>query len=392
MKDQWNHLAGDREHTEKLLNEYVDYLMANSDADHPAWNLELMRGWKENKWNYIDGCMITGILQLYDITKEEKYLRFADDFLSGFVKEDGSIRTYAVEEYSLDNVNPARNLLTLYRLTEKEKYKKAADLVRSQLDTMPRTPSGSFWHKKIYPDQVWLDGIYMAQPFYMEYEKTFRNGAGLKDACDQILRVRDRMKDPVTGLYYHGYDESRKMYWADPETGLSPNFWLRAIGWFMLGLVDCIAVLQDTEQKSERLQMMDVLKDLAASLKKVQQDNGLYYQLPALPEVRGNYLETSGSALIAAAELKAVRLGILDAEYQATAEKTFYGIVDERLSRNADGTPRLTGICLVSGLGGATHRDGSVEYYLSEPVVENDAKGVGPLLLAYTEMLQRKCN
>ena len=165
MKDQWNHLAGSREDTEKLLDEYVDYLMANSDADHPAWNLELQRGWKENKWNYIDGCMITGILQLYDITKKEKYLRFADDFLSGFVEKDGTIRTYSVKEYSLDNVNPARNLLTLFRLTGKEQYKKAADLIRSQLDTMPRTPSGSFWHKKIYPNQIWLDGIYMAQPF-----------------------------------------------------------------------------------------------------------------------------------------------------------------------------------------------------------------------------------
>ena len=390
MKDQWNHLAGSREDTEKLLDEYVDYLMANSDADHPAWNLELQRGWKENKWNYIDGCMITGILQLYDITKKEKYLRFADDFLSGFVEKDGTIRTYSVKEYSLDNVNPARNLLTLFRLTGKEQYKKAADLVRSQLDTMPRTPSGSFWHKKIYPNQIWLDGIYMAQPFYIEYEKTFRNGEGLQDACDQILRVRDRMKDPDTGLYYHGYDESRKMYWADPETGLSPNFWLRAIGWFMLGLVDCIAILDGTERLSERMQMTEVLRDLAASLMKVQQKDGLYYQLPALPDARGNYLETSGSALIAAAELKAVRLGFLEEEYQTAAEKTFYGIVDERLSRNEDGMPRLTGICLVSGLGGAMHRDGSVEYYLSEPVVENDAKGVGPLLLAYTEMLQRK--
>lgn len=390
MTNQCNHLAGHREKTEELLNEYIDYLMKNSTAESPAWNLELKRGWKENKWNYIDGCMITGILQLYEMTKDEKYLRFADEFLSGFVTKDGGIRTYDPEEYSLDNVNPAKNLLVLYRLTKNEKYKKASDYVRTQLDTMPRTPSGSFWHKKIYPDQIWLDGIYMAQPFYMEYEKLFRNGGCIEDSCRQVLKVKDLMRDPETGLYYHGYDESRKMYWADPETGLSKNFWLRAIGWYMLGLVDCIAILMDTEYRDEREAMISALKDLAESLRKYQQENGLYYQLPALPDVKGNYLETSGTALIAAAELKAIRLGFLDADYQRDAEKAFYGIVDERLSRNEDGTPRVTGICLVSGLGGPQHRDGSVEYYLSEPVVENDAKGVGPLLLAYTEMLRRK--
>lgn len=388
MDQKRHHLHGDRAATEQLLDEYIDYLMAHSDAEHPAWNLEMIRSGKSNKWNYIDGCMITGILELYEITGEARFLDFADRFLSGFVEEDGRIRTYDPAEYSLDNVNPAKNLFTLYDLTGKEKYRKALELVRSQLSTMPRTPEGNFWHKLIYPNQVWLDGIYMALPFYMEYEKRFDAQKDCQDICQQIANVEIRMRDPETGLYYHGYDASRKMYWADPDTGCSPNFWLRAEGWFILGLVDVLEIMKDLPMQAESVHLQHMLLDLAKALSKYQDPSGLWYQLIALPELEGNYLETSGTALISAALLKAVRLGFLPESFRAVGEKAFYGIVDHRLTKNADGTPCVTGICLVAGLGGEQHRDGSVAYYLSEPVVQNDAKGVGPLLLAYTEMLR----
>ena len=388
MDQKRHHLQGDRAATEQLLNEYIDYLMDHSDAEHPAWNLEMIRSGKSNKWNYIDGCMITGILELYEITGETRFLDFADRFLSGFVEEDGLIRTYDPEEYTLDNVNPAKNLFSMYDLTGKERYRKAIELVRSQLSTMPRTPEGNFWHKLIYPNQVWLDGIYMALPFYMEYEKRFDAQKGCQDICQQIANVEIRMRDPKTGLYYHGYDASRKMYWADPDTGCSPNFWLRAEGWFILGLVDVLEIMKDLPMQAESVHLQHMLLDLAKALSKYQDPSGLWYQLIALPELEGNYLETSGTALISAALLKAVRLGFLPESFRATGEKAFYGIVDHRLTKNADGTPCVTGICLVAGLGGEQHRDGSVAYYLSEPVVQNDAKGVGPLLLAYTEMLR----
>ncbi len=388
MDQKRHHLQGDRAATEQLLDEYIDYLMAHSDSAHPAWNLEMIRSWKSNKWNYIDGCMITGILERYEITGETRFLDFADRFLSGFVEEDGRIRTYDPAEYSLDNVNPAKNLFTLYDLTGKEKYRKALELVRSQLSTMPRTPEGNFWHKLIYPNQVWLDGIYMALPFYMEYEKRFDAQKDCEDICRQIANVEIRMRDPKTGLYYHGYDASRKMYWADPDTGCSPNFWLRAEGWFILGLVDVLEIMKDLPMQAESVHLQHMLLDLAKALSKYQDPSGLWYQLIALPELAGNYLETSGTALISAALLKAVRLGFLPESFRAVGEKAFYGIVDHRLTKNADGTPCVTGICLVAGLGGEQHRDGSVAYYLSEPVVQNDAKGVGPLLLAYTEMLR----
>lgn len=388
MEHKRHHLQGDRAATEQLLDEYIDYLMDHSDSEHPAWNLEMIRSGKCNKWNYIDGCMITGILERYEITGEARFLDFADRFMSGFVEEDGRIRTYDPAEYSLDNVNPAKNLFTLYDLTGKEKYRKALELVRSQLSTMPRTPEGNFWHKLIYPNQVWLDGIYMALPFYMEYEKRFDAQKDCQDICRQIANVEIRMRDPKTGLYYHGYDASRKMYWADPDTGCSPNFWLRAEGWFILGLVDVLEIMMDLPMQAESVHLQHMLLDLAKALSKYQDPSGLWYQLIALPELEGNYLETSGTALISAALLKAVRLGFLPESFRAVGEKAFYGIVDRRLTKNADGTPCVTGICLVGGLGGEQHRDGSAAYYLSEPVVQNDAKGVGPLLLAYTEMLR----
>ena len=227
-----------RQETDALLREYMDYLLEHSDAAHPFWNIEIIRQGIANKWNYIDGCMISAVLSLYDYTGDRKYLDFADAFVGDFVQEDGSIRTYRTDEYNLDNINPAKNLFRLYDLTGKEKYRKALDLVRSQLDTMPRTGAGNFWHKEVYPNQVWLDGLYMAQPFYMEYETRYRGMQGCLDCFRQFRNIEKLMRDDVTGLYYHGYDESRQMYWADPETGLSPNFWLRSIGWFTLGITD----------------------------------------------------------------------------------------------------------------------------------------------------------
>ena len=375
-----------REETRQVIDEYVSYLIDNSDAAHPMWNIEKIRSGKPNKWNYIDGCMITALLRMYEITGIRKYLDFSDGFVSAFVNEDGTIGTYSVDEYNLDNVRPACNLFTLYDLTGKEKYRKAMDTVRSQLDTMPRTNEGNFWHKKIYPYQVWLDGMYMAQPFYVEYEKRFNKMSGCIDSYKQFQNVRRLMRDEETGLYYHGYDESREMYWADKETGCSPNFWLRATGWFMASLVDTAEAMGE-QLYNEYRTLQDMLKELADSLLKyMDKESHMFYQVIDKKDAQGNYLETSGSALIAYALLKGVRLGYLPKRYADIAEEMFYGITDRYLSKNEDGTPKLGGICLVAGLGGEQHRDGSLEYYFSEPVVENDAKGTAPLLLAYTEL------
>ena len=369
------------------LGKYVDYLIEGSTAAAPLWNIEMVRSGKPNKWNYIDGCMITACLSLYKTTGDEKFLKFSKKFLDYFVKNGGVIETYSVEEYNLDNINQGKNLFTLYDLTGKQRYRDAIETIRSQLETQPRTREGNFWHKKIYPWQVWLDGTYMAQPFYMEYETRYNGMRGCLDSYRQFMNVKKYMKDPVTGLYYHGYDESRQMYWANPETGCSPNFWLRAMGWFLVAMVDVLERM-DEQLYFEYRAIMSMFKDAAEAMLAFQDtETGMFWQVIDKPGIPGNYLESSGTALFAYAVLKGVRLGYLPKRFDAYGEKAFYGTCDKYLGVSADGKLQLSGICLVAGLGGATHRDGSLEYYFSEPVVENDAKGVGPLLLAYTEIL-----
>lgn len=369
------------------LGKYVDYLIEGSTAAAPLWNIEMVRSGKPNKWNYIDGCMITACLSLYKTTGDEKFLKFSKKFLDYFVKDGGVIETYSVEEYNLDNINQGKNLFTLYELTGKQRYRDAIETIRSQLATHPRTKEGNFWHKKIYPWQVWLDGTYMAQPFYMEYETRYNSMKGCLDSYHQFMNVKKYMKDPVTGLYYHGYDESRQMYWADPETGCSANFWLRAMGWFLVAMVDVLERM-DEQLYYEYRSIMAMLKEAVEAMLPFQDpETGMFWQVIDKAGVPGNYLEASGTALFAYAVLKGVRLGYLPKRFAAYGEKAFYGTCDKYLGVSGDGKLQLSGICLVAGLGGATRRDGSLEYYFSEPVVENDAKGVGPLLLAYTEIL-----
>lgn len=369
------------------LGKYVDYLIEGSTAAAPLWNIEMVRSGKPNKWNYIDGCMITACLSLYKTTGDDKFLEFSKKFLDYFVKDGGVIETYSVEEYNLDNINQGKNLFTLYDLTGKQRYRDAIETIRSQLATHPRTREGNFWHKEIYPWQVWLDGTYMAQPFYMEYETRYNGMKGCLDSYRQFMNVKKYMKDPVTGLYYHGYDESRQMYWANPETGCSANFWLRAMGWFLVAMVDVLERM-DEQLYYEYRSIMAMLKEAVEAMLPFQDpETGMFWQVIDKAGVPGNYLEASGTALFAYAVLKGVRLGYLPKRFAAYGEKAFYGTCDKYLGVSSDGKLQLSGICLVAGLGGATRRDGSLEYYFSEPVVENDAKGVGPLLLAYTEIL-----
>lgn len=370
-----------------IFEKYIDELIEKSTLDVPAWNIEKAREGKAAGWNYIDGCMILALLEIYNATGEKKYYEFADAFIDHRVQEDGTITKYSVEEYNIDNVNAGKTLFALYALNGKEKYRKAIDLIYSQVETQPRTEEGNFWHKKIYPNQVWLDGTYMAQPFYMEYETRCNGMHGCIDSYKQFMSIRKHMKDAKTGLYYHGYDESREMYWANPETGCSANFWLRAMGWFLVAMVDTLERM-DNQLYYEYRAIMAMLKDAVDAMIAFQDaESGMFWQVVDKAGVDGNYLETSGSALFAYAVLKGVRLGYLPKRYTAYGEKAFYGTCDRHLGVGADGALQLGGICLVAGLGGATRRDGSLAYYFSEPIVENDAKGVGPLLLAYTEIL-----
>lgn len=366
------------------IDAYILRLINESTPERTIWNIEKIRQGAPASWNYIDGCMITALMAIADITGDERYFNFAENFISSFVAEDGTIRTFDPEKYTLDDVNEGRVLFELYEKTGKEKYRLAADKIRDMLLHQPRTHEYSYWHKLIYPNQVWLDGLYMAQPFMALYEKHF----GDKDYTDvvrQIETVRTRMFDEDKRLYYHGYDASKMAFWADKKTGLSRSFWLRAIGWFSVALADIVEILPEGEGRDSVVSIFQEAMEGVAMYQ--DHDTGLYWQVVDQPGREGNYLETSGSSMLAYAMLKGARLGVLANEYAAKGQKTFNGIVDKYLSFT-DGELNLDGICLVAGLGPENNRrrDGSFEYYISEPIVKNDAKGVAPFILAYTEI------
>ncbi len=373
----------------RILDNYIDQLLKKSTPQAPVWNIEKLKNGAPSTWNYIDGCMIKAILELYHITQNEKYLEFADAFIDYFVQEDGSITSYDPKEYNLDNVNAGKTLFDLYELTGREKYRKAIDTVYSQLKGQPRTSTGNFWHKMIYPNQIWLDGLYMAQPFYMQYEVTYNNSANCRDSFEQFLHVYDLMKDTRNGLYYHAYDDSRESFWCDPVTGLSDNFWLRALGWYAMALIDTMEVMPESmAQEKEKLGI--IYKELIDAMLPYQdKETGMWYQVVNRGRIKPNYLETSGSAIFAYAIMKSVRLGYLDESYFAFGEKAFTGICKTYLSEE-NGELQLGGICLVAGLGNKEMREGTFDYYMREPIVKNEAKGVAPLILAYIEILLRE--
>lgn len=371
-----------------IINKYIEKLMTSS-PDAPLWNIESILNGKKPAWNYIDGCMITSLLELYKTSKDKKYLDFIVNFVDYYVFDDGSIRGYNPNNYSTDDVCESRILFDLYNITKKEKYNKAIELTYTQVKNHPRTKEGNFWHKAIYPNQVWLDGLYMMQPFYVRYQKE-RGNRDYSDTINQFENVFRIMFDNEKKLYYHGYDSSREMFWCDKKTGLSKNFWLRSIGWYTVGLIDCIDYIDD-EHLEDKNRLVKIFKETIDGILLYQdKESKMFYQLPNLKDVKGNYLETSGSSMISYAILKAVRLGILDESYRLIGKEIFDGICKKYLSINDKGELNLGGICLVAGLGPneKKYRDGSVEYYLSEPIVENDAKGTGPLIMAYTEILK----
>lgn len=373
---------------EEAINKYIDKLMQSKPGE-PLWNIEAIRQGKPAVWNYIDGCMMSSLIEMYKTTKDKKYIDFVIDFVDYYVKDDGTIIGYNPDKHSTDDICESRILFDLYKITGKEKYSKAIELTHSQILTQPRTKEGNFWHKEIYPNQVWLDGLYMAQVFYTRYQ-TERGKMDYQDIVNQFKNVRKIMFDEKAKLYYHGYDSSKQMFWADPKTGLSKNFWLRSIGWFTVALVDVLDYM-DEQMYDEFHTIKAILKEtIDGILEYEDNDAHMFYQVPNFKGREGNYLETSGSAMIAYAILKGVRLNLLPEWYQERGINIFNGICKKYLTIKDNGDLNLGGICLVAGLGPDNNRrrDGSYEYYISEPVVENDAKGVGPFIMAYTEVMK----
>lgn len=369
-----------------IIDSYIDSLIKNSTAQEPVWNIEKAKSGKKSGWDYIDGCMIMALLEIYNTTNDKKYLDFADFYEDFRIHDDGTIDGYDKDTFNIDEINGGKNLITLYRLTGKEKYRKAASKLYDQMKEHPRTAEGNFWHKKIYPDQVWLDGLYMALPFLMEYETIFtHNEKNVDDIYKQFFTVYEKMRDPTSGLYYHAYSCSKAAFWADKKTGLSQHFWLRAIGWYAMALLDTLNKAE-VKNNAEWTMLKKIFIDLMNSVLEYQDASGMWYQIPNLPDKKPNYLETSGSAILSYSLLKGVRTGILDNTYTKAGTRAFEGICKKYLT-NENGKMSLGGICLVAGLGPESNRsrDGSFAYYMSEPVVKDDAKGSGPFILAYNE-------
>lgn len=342
--------------------------------------------YKNGGWCYEDGCIMIGLAALHGATGERWYVDRLREVVDANVGPDGSIAGYDPAEHNIDNILPGRALLALQRITGEVRYARAADRQIAQLETHPRTTSGSFWHKRIYPHQVWLDGLYMALPFMVEAGVMRGRPDLIDDAVHQLGTALDRLHDPATGLFFHGFDDARVQRWADPDSGLSPGFWTRSMGWLAMALADLAALLP--ADHPGRARVFAALADLAAALRRYQAEDGRWWQVTDRPDCPGNYLETSATAMIAAALLKGARLGALGRENQAAAIRAAASIEENCLVADGSGRRRLVGICHVAGLGGFGdhYRDGSPGYYVSEPIVSDDPKGVGPYFLILAEM------
>lgn len=339
---------------------------------------------KTPKWDYVHGLVLHGIEELYKKNPDPRYKAYVRGYVDALVQEDGTINTYELDKYNIDLVVPGRLLFDVYATTKEEKYLKALQLLRKQLSEQPRTKSGGFWHKQIYPNQMWLDGLYMGEPFYAQYTVTFEDGKNLDDVAKQFEQIQLHATDSKTGLLYHGWDESKEMPWANKETGNSPNFWSRALGWYAMALVDVLDYFPKEHPRQKEL--VKYLNAVSASLAKYQDQSGLWYQVTDKGGKEGNYLEASGSSMFAYAFAKGANKGYLPAKYKKLANKAFDGLTQQLIKTDADGGITLTQACQVAGLGGKPYRDGSYEYYVNEKKKDNDPKATGPFILAALEL------
>jgi unsaturated rhamnogalacturonyl hydrolase len=337
------------------------------------------------RWHYEHGLVLKAIEQVWRATGDAGYWRFIKDTVDLFIDSEGQIRTYRLEEYNLDQINPGKLLFPLYQATGDVRYKNAIALLRRQLAGQPRTNSGAFWHKQIYPFQIWLDGLYMAAPFYAQYAATFDEPAAFDDIAHEISLVEAHMRDPRTALLYHGWDESRQQRWADPATGCSPHFWGRAIGWYAMALVDVLDYLPP--EHHQRPTIIANCARLADALARFQDSStGLWYQVLDQGRREGNYQEASAACMFVYALAKAVRKAYLSGDYLRIAQSGYRGILQHLISVDERGLVDLERICSVAGLGGDPYRDGSYAYYVGEPIAANDYKGVGAFILAAVEI------
>ena len=337
------------------------------------------------KYEYDYAFLGDAIYKLKDV--DPKYGRYMKDYIDYFLKEEGKINGHKLSDYNIDRVRPGNSMITLYLETGDSTYKNGIEILVNQMENQPRTNSGGFWHKKIYPYQMWLDGLYMASPFLARYAKEFNQPKWYDEVAFQLEEVYKRTLDTKTGLVYHAWDESREQRWCNPETGQSKHFWSRGTGWYMMALVDVLEYLPSDHP--ERNKLISILQNLSDALLTVQDSKtGLWYQVLDMGEKEGNYLEASGSAMFIYAFAKGAKNDWLPEEYLGIANKAFDSLVDNLVETDEEGYAVLKNTCGACGLGGNPYREGDYNYYISEKIIENDQKGIAPVIMAAIELIK----
>lgn len=331
-------------------------------------------------WNYEDGCVLLGCIRMFEATGAAVYAEFVLDYLSQRVNAEGVITNYLTEQHNLDSFNSSKALFFAEHLTGDERFRKAIRWQAAQLPAHPRTPSGMIWHKGIYPQQVWIDGVYMAAPFYADYAVRSGKHEIFREIARWFRFLHQNLRDAGSGLYYHALDEAKQQPWANPQTGLSASHWLRGEGWFLMAVTDTVALLPDSEDVL-RAELGEMLAEALGALSPWAAENGLYYQVIDRPELAGNYTETSGSLMVAYAMMQGAVLHLLPTDAFAEGAALLDAVIQEKFRRTEQGF-QLCDICSAAGLGGTARRDGSPTYYLSEPKSVNDPKAVGVLMMA----------
>ncbi|HZP06733.1 MAG TPA: glycoside hydrolase family 88 protein [Terracidiphilus sp.] len=335
-------------------------------------------------WNYEVGTLLQGIDAVWLETVDPRYFHYIQIAVDQLVTPDGAIPTLKPEEAQLDNILLGRQLLLLYRVTQNKRYLTAATQLYDELKHQPRNAEGGFWHKQRYPNQMWLDGLYMAEPFYAEYSALSHHSENFADITHQFVLTEEHTRDPKTGLLYHGWDASKQQRWANKQTGDSPEFWARAMGWYMMALVDTLDYYPENDPG--RAQLVAILAREAAAVAHYQDaSTGLWYDVLDKSGAKGNYFESSAACMFVYAIAKGVRRGYLPEHYLANAKRGYQGILTHFVASQGEDV-LLSGTVKASGLGGDPYRDGSYDYYIGEKVITNDTKGIGAFLLASTEM------
>jgi len=338
------------------------------------------------RWHYDNGFYLSSLLELYKRDKNTKYLQYVKSWVDSFVSEDGTIDCEAIKnkDYELDSLLPGRLLISLYQLTKDEKYKKAAFKLAEELKEQPRTSDGGYWHKKVYANQMWLDGIYMAGTYSVDFANAFNQPQLFDETAKQITLIHSHTHDPKTGLLVHGWDETKSLVWANPQTGASPEFWGRAIGWYMMALVDELDYLPKNHPKRDEI--VKILQNLSASLVKYQDTKtGLWYQVIDKGDRADNWHETSATAMFVYALAKGARKGYLSSAYKTNAQKAYQGLLDNHVYLDESDRFYFTGTVIVGTLNIRVSK-GDYDYYVSTPRFANDIKGVAAFFWASLEM------